>query len=309
MSSSILTNMSAMTALQSLSATQKALSQTQNQISTGLRVANASDNAAYWSIATTMRSDNDALSAVKDSLNLGSSIVGVANAALTSVGDVLSKIKSDLTTAQGIGVDRTKIQTDIASYQGQLKSISDSASFNGQNWLSVDSSAAGYNATKSVVASFTRDTTGAISVGTINVDTSKTKLYDANAAATPRGVLDTVDATTTVSVSNLDISALTDSTADQTKLTALLKQVDTAIQSITSAASTVGATKTRIDLQTTFVQNLSDAISSGVGSLVDADMNQASTRLQALQTQQQLGIQSLSIANQSSQLILKLFGG
>jgi flagellin len=304
--SSLLTNMSAMTALQALAQTQKNLAATQNQISTGLRVSTAADNAAYWSIATTMRSDNNALSSVKDSLNLGASTVGVANAAITSVISVMDRIKSDLVTAATPGIDRTKIQTDITALQGQLKSISDSASFNNDNWLSVNSGAAGYNANKNIVASFSRDTTGAITVGTITVNTALTKLYDSNNQS---GILDTVNAGTTFSVATLNISALTDSTVDQAKLTALTTQVDTAIQSATSAAATLGATKTRVDLQSTFIQNLSDSITSGIGSLVDADMNQASTRLQALQTQQQLGIQSLSIANQNSQLILKLFGG
>ncbi|MFI5013863.1 MAG: flagellin [Hyphomicrobiales bacterium] len=304
--SSILTNMSAMTALQSLALTQKSLQQTQGQISTGQRVSNASDNAAYWSIATTMRSDNDALSAVKDSLNLGASTVGVANSALTSTISVMDQIKSNLVTAAEPGVDKSKIQTDITALQDQLRSIAASASFNGENWLSVDSSVAGYNATKSIVASFSRDSTGAITVGTIGVDTSKTKLYDANGQI---GILDTVSGVTNVSIDTMDISALTDSAADQTTLSNMTTQVDTAIKSITDAATTLGATKTRVDMQSTFVSNLSDAIASGIGSLVDADMNQASTKLQALQTQQQLGIQSLSIANQNSQLILKLFGG
>jgi flagellin len=306
MSSSILTNQSAMTALQALSQTQHALNQTQTQISTGLRVASAQDNAAYWSIATTMRSDNQALSSVQDSLNLGGSTVGVANAAMNSTISVMDKIKSDLVTAAEPGVDRSKIQTDITALQGQLQSIANSASFNGENWLSVNSGTPGYNAIKSVVASFSRDTTGAISIGTITIDSAQTKLYDSNNQS---GILDTVNGTTNASVATLNISALTDSTTDQATLSALTTQVDNAIQSITSAAATLGATQTRINLQSSFVSSLSDAITSGVGSLVDADMNQASTKLQALQTQQQLGIQSLSIANQNSQLILKLFGG
>ncbi|SED39822.1 flagellin [Rhizobiales bacterium GAS188] len=303
--SSILTNQSAMTALQALSQTQKSLTQTQTQISTGLRVASAVDNAAYWSIATTMRSDNDALSSVHDSLNLGGSTVGVATAAMNSTISVMDKIKSDLVTAAEPGVDRSKIQTDITALQGQLLSIANSASFNGENWLAVNSGAPGYNANKSVVASFSRDTTGAISIGTINIDTSQTKLYDSNNQS---GILDTVNGTTNMSVATLNVAGLTDSAADQATLLQLTTQVDTAIQSITTAASTLGATQTRINLPITFVSNLSDAITSGIGSLVDADMNQASTKLQALQTQQQLGIQSLGIANQNSQLILKLFG-
>jgi flagellin len=302
---SILTNNGAMTALQALAQTEQSLNTTQSQISTGERVADASDNAAYWSIATTMRSDNGALSSVDDSLNLGSATVGVADTALTSVISVMDQIKDDLVSAAEPGVDKTKIQTNIDALQAQLSSIANSASFNGINWLSVNSGTAGYSPTANVVSSFSRDSTGSITVSTITIDTSSTKLYDANGQS---GILDSVSSTTGESVANMDISALTDSTTDQATLSELTSQVDAAIQSITSAASTLGATKTRIDIQTNFVSALSDAITSGVGSLVDADMNEASTRLQALQTQQQLGVQSLSIANQQTTLILKLFG-
>ncbi len=78
---------------------------------------------------------------------------------------------------------------------------------------------------------------------------------------------------------------------------------------MTKVASNIGSTQNNLDLQKTFTSALSDSITNGVGSLVDADMNEASTRLNALQTQQQLGVQALSVANQNSQLILKLFQG
>jgi flagellin len=236
---------------------------------------------------------------------LGSATVGVADTALTAVISVMNQIKDDLVSAAEPGIDRVKVQTNIDALQAQLSSIANSASFNGVNWLSVNSGVTGYNSTADVVSSFSRDSTGAITVATIGIDTSATKLYDANGQT---GILDSVSSTTGESIANMNISALTDSTADQTTLSGLTSQVDQAILSITSSASTLGATKTRIDIQTTFVSSLSDAITSGVGALVDADMNQASTRLQALQTQQQLGVQSLSIANQQTTLILKLFG-
>jgi flagellin len=302
---SILTNTGAMTALQSLAMTESNLNTTQSQISTGLRVSDASDNAAYWSISTTMKSDNGALGTVHDSLHLGDATVGVADTALTSVISVMNQIKQDLVSAAEPGVDKGKVQTDITALQAQLSSIADSASFNGVNWLSQNSASTGYNPTADVVSSFSRDSAGNISIGTIAVDTSVVKLYDANGQT---GILDTVNTTTGESVANMNIASLTNDTADQTMLSNLTSQVDAAIQSITSAASTLGATKTRIDIQTNFVSSLSDSITSGVGSLVDADMNEASTRLQALQTQQQLGVQSLSIANQQTTLILKLFG-
>jgi flagellin len=314
--SSINTNVAAMTALQSLTQTQKSLTETQNHISTGMRVAEASDNAAYWSIATTMRSDKASLSTVNDALGLGATVVDVSYTAVNSAIDVVNQIKSKLVAAREPGIDKAKVQTEITQLQKQLTSIAGSASFSGQNWLNVDSSAAGFNATKSIVSGFTR-TGSAVAVQTIDIDTSGMDLFDANAAATNAGagILDgnrtvagVIDNTaTTWSVSNLDISALTDSTADVTKLNSYISGADAAIKEMTDVAGSLGAVKSRIGIQQTFVHGLMDAIDRGVSALVDADMNQESTKLQALQVQQQLGVQALSIANASSQTILKLF--
>jgi flagellin len=299
--------------LQTLTKTMQELQTTQSRISTGMRVANASDNAsdnaAYWSIATTMKSDNGALGAVKDALNLGSATIDVDSSALNATKDVVNQIKNKLVAALQPGVDRTKVQAEITALQGQLKSIADSASFSGRNWLSVDSSAAGYNATKNVVASFTRDSAGLVTTGTIDIDTTNTILFDTQTSGATGGLLDK-DRTaggSTASVTTLDISTLTDAAADQTTLQEYVQIGDAALADVITAASDLGAAKARIDLQKDFVSNLSDAITKGVGSLVDADMNQESTRLQALQVQQQLGVQSLAIANQNSQMILKLF--
>jgi flagellin len=208
------------------------------------------------------------------------------------------------------------VQTEITELQKQLKSIADSASFSGENWLSVDSSAAGFNATKNVVASFTR-AGGAVTVQTIAIDTAGMDLFDANAGTTDAaaGILDgkrvaagtIAEATGTFAISTLSIAALTDSTADVTTLNSYISGADAAIKEMATVASNLGAIKSRIDLQTDFVGNLMDALDRGIGTLVDADMNEESTRLQALQVQQQLGIQALSIANGSSQSILSLF--
>ena len=119
--SSINTNVAAMTALQSLTATNKALTETQNRISTGFRVADASDNAAYWSIATTMRSDNAALSTVQDALGLGAATVDVAYTGVESAIKVVDQIKSKLVAARQPGVDRGKIQSEITELQAQLQ--------------------------------------------------------------------------------------------------------------------------------------------------------------------------------------------
>jgi flagellin len=203
------------------------------------------------------------------------------------------------------------VQDELNQLQSQLSSIGDASVFSGENWLSVDSGVTGYNATKSVVASFTR-TGGSVSIGTISIDTAAIKLFDADATAV--GIIDGQrDATGaigtggTFSVSDLDISALTDSAADLVTLEEYIVGVDTAFGEITDAAANLGAVKSRIDLQKGFVSSLMGAIERGLGQLVDADMNEESTKLQALQVQAQLGVQALSIANQSSQNILSLF--
>ena len=303
---SIHTNISAMTALQSLNKTNKSLLETQNRISTGYRVATAADNAAYFSIATTMRSDNAALSTVQDALGLGAAAVDVAYTALENTIKVVEDIKTKLVAAREPGVNRVAVQSEIRELQAQLVSIGDSASFNGENFLSVDSSDPGYNSIKEVVASFTR-TGSTISIGTIGIDITQTTLFD---AGTGTGIIDTIYTATsgaTFTVGTLDISALTDSAADLTDLEDMIQAVDTAFTQITTGASNLGAAIKRIDLQSDFVSSLMDAIERGVGQLVDANMNEESTRLQALQVQQQLGIQSLSIANSGSQNILSLF--
>jgi len=310
--SSLNTNVAAMTALQSLTETNQALTEAQKRISTGLRVANASDNAAYWSIATTMRSDNSALSTVQDALGLGASTIDVAYTAVDASIDIVKQIKDKLVAAAQPGLDRAKIQTEITELQAQLVGISGSATLQGQNWLSIDSSAAGFNITKSIVSSISR-AGGTITVQTIDINTTSMVLFDANAAA--EGVLDGLRDSTTgaiggdqaFNIASLDISALTDSAADLAILDGYIQGADLAISEMSAGATALGAARARIDIQQGFVSSLMDAIEAGVGQLIDADMNEESTKLQALQVKQQLGIQALTIANSSSQSILALF--
>jgi flagellin len=298
-----------MTALQSLNSTNAKLEQTQQRISTGYRVASAEDNAAYWSIATTMRSDSSALSTVKDALGLGSATVDIAYNGINSAIESVKSIKDKLVAARQPGVDRIKIQSEITQLQDQLRSTAESSVFSGENWLLTDSSVAGYNPLKSIVSSFSRGSAG-VSIQTIDFDIASSKLYD---DANQSGILDGVDTTAnggvTYSVATLSISTLTNSTNDLADLEQMIDWVDTALESMTTSAANLGAVKKRVDTQTSFVSSLMDAIERGIGTLVDADMTEESTMLQALQVQQQLGVQSLSIANQSSQTILSLFKG
>ncbi|MBR0960949.1 flagellin [Bradyrhizobium japonicum] len=300
--SSLLTNSTAMTALQTLRSVGSQLSTTQNRIATGQRVATASDNAAYWSIATSMRADNAALSAVSDSLGLSAATVDTEYTALTTViGDKdsgLTKLQSLLVQAKTAGIDRTKIQADVTQIQQQMKSTANAATFNGINWLSTTT---GTTPTSfSLVSSYSR-VGGTPTIGSITVTTANYTLY----SSTQTGILDTVSGS--ASVDTINISALTDSAADQTTLDAYIAQVTTAINSVAASAANLGAVKNRISTNTEFVKSLMDSVDRGVGQLVDADMNAESTRLAALQVQQQLGVQALSIANNSSQSILSLF--
>ncbi|MBX5138385.1 flagellin [Rhizobium lentis] len=300
---SINTNNSAMAALQTLRSVNSNLESTQNRVSTGYRVDTASDNAAYWSIATTMRSDNKALSAVSDALGLGAAKVDTAYTAMDSAIDVVDEIKAKLVAATEDGVDKSKVQEEISQLQEQLMSIAQSASFSGENWV------AGADGTVSVVSSFVRDGSGAVSVKMTDyaLDTASmgNVLFGMSGGSieTSTGILGTSSGATG-SVYSMDITNFT-----LGQIRSALTTVESALSAMTSAGAQLGSISTRIELQEDFVGALSDSIDSGVGRLVDADMEEESSRLSALQTQQQLAIQSLSIANSSSQNILSLFRG
>jgi flagellin len=279
---SILTNSSALTALQNLSATQKNLSTVQSQISTGLKVSTAKDDAAAWSISTQMKGDQASLGAISNALSTSSATLDVAITGVNKLIEVATKMKDLMSAAMQSGSDVSKIGTQYDQLGQELTSIIDSSSFNGTNLLDA-SFASG------AVTGTTYDTASSYAGGTvslISLDTTKT------------------DAATSVgNIATLLSSAST--FADGTQ--ANLDLINTALDELGVMAATIGAVASRIDTQKTMVTAVNDALSNGISTLVDADMNAASARLNALQTQQQLGVQSLSIANQNSQMILKLF--
>jgi flagellin len=303
-------NMRAMTAMQTLNKTRRLLDLNVKNSLTGLPAGSPEDNAAYWSIAAKMRSDNSLMSTIMDALGRGAATIDVAHTALNNAIGVVSEIKSKLVAARQAGVDRTRIQSEISMLQGRLQNISDSAVLGGENWLSVDSSVADFNATKSIVSPFFRSG-DAVTIGTIDVDITSTKLYDTGASAAAGGILDAsrdaagaVSGTGTFSIATLDISALENSAADLAKLESYISGAAAAIDEMTRSAVALGVVKQRVDLEKNFVSALMDAIDRGIG------MNEESTKLQALQVQQRPGTQTLSIANQNSQslqLLLSLF--
>ena len=318
-----MTNSSAMSALATLRSINSDMEMTQNRVSSGYRVETAADNAAYWSIATTMRSDNKAMSTVKDALGLGAAKVDVAYTGMNSAIDVVSEIKAKLVAAREPGVDKTKIDKELTELKNQLVSISESASFSGENWLNNTGATA--LGTKEIVAGFNRDSAGLVSLTTLGVNASSTTLIgttteslgiltkdidadalDPAATGTARNYY-LIDADGTATTAGSATAITLTSTTTDAQVDDMIRAVDSMLTQMTDAASNLGAVNKRVSMQEEFVANLMDSITSGVGRLVDADMNEESTRLKALQTQQQLGIQSLSIANSNSQNILSLF--
>ncbi len=414
--SSILTNNSAMVALQTLKSINMDLAKTQSMISTGKEVASAKDNSAVWAISKVMESDVKGFKAISESLALGESSIAVATSASERITDLLTDMKTQIVASQGQNVDRTKLQTDIESITGQIESIGNAAQFNGLNMLqagddveilsSLDRSgsaaptASYITVTRQDLSLSSSGGTAATFGGTAVTDTSlidnggsnagtelaladagtrdiqitsvadgnsyrivlddagageansigqRTFEYVANAddsAASVAAQLNnqianflTVTANSDYSVTrDGDTITLTNSsggavgvlaesatggtagvsagglgelnnidvTTDEGAASALAT-LETLIDRSIDAAASFGSVQGRIETQSAFVSSLTDNLKSGIGSLVDANMEEASARLQALQVQQQLGVQSLSIANQAPQTILSLF--
>jgi flagellin len=302
---SLLTNTGAMVALQTLKSTNRNMATTQSQISTGLRVGSAKDNAATWAISKVMDSDVKGFGAIRESLALGSSTVNVARNAAETVTSLLIEIKEKIVLAQEENVDRGKIQTDISELRQQISSVVNAAQFNGLNLVNRD--AAG---STTILSSLDRSGSG-VTASSITVNFAQLGVFDADGDALGddegiqgRGVpTDPTDPDTApiVVLADIDVNGTDDERADA------LAAIEGMIQQAIDASAAFGSVQKRIEIQSTFVSNLMDSMKTGIGALVDADMEEASARLQALQVQQQLGIQALSIANQQPQNILALF--
>lgn len=272
--SSILTNNSAMVALQTLKSINGDLSKTQSMISTGKEIGTAKDNSAIWSISKVMESDVSGFKAVSNSLSLGESTVAVASAGAEQIVSIFNDMKEKVVAATGENVDHAKITADVDELKAQITSIISASQFNGANLLNT----AGGDLT--VLSSLDRDSGGTVTASNITVTS--------------------VDFEANLDLTTVDVSS---AAAADTSLAAM----ETLIQTAVDGAATLGASAARISDQNDFVGKVSDAIKSGIGTMVDANMEEASARLQALQVQQQLGVQSLSIANQAPQTILSLF--
>ena len=272
---SINTNAGAMVALQYLNQTQASLMKTQAAINSGLKVASAKDDGATFAIAQNMRGDVAGYSAVTDSINRGTSSVDVALSAGQSISDLLIEMKSKALAASDSSLDtasRSALNEDFTALRDQIASVVSNASFNGFNL--IDGSA-----TNGISVLASSDGTKKITVGTQNMSLSGSIVTIAKA-----GNISTQAAAST-----------------------MVATVETSLTNVNSALAQLGSGSKKLSIQATFVQNLSDTLTTGIGNLVDANMAQESAMLQSLQVKQQLGVQALSIANQSPQVILSLF--
>lgn len=181
---SLSTNAAALTALGTLKGITAQLATTGNRLATGQRIAAASDGAAYWSIATAIRTDNASLRAVGDTLGLGAAAFDVAYAGLDSVLSDLRSLRATLQTALAPGIDRAKIQTEVAAIQNRMRATANTSVSAGRNWLSVDSASATYRPREDIVAGFSRSASGAVTFSTFPVEVEALKLYDASSTVT-----------------------------------------------------------------------------------------------------------------------------
>lgn len=289
MTNSVITNASALIALQNLNATNSKLAATQSRVNTGLKVQGAKDNAATWAIAQNQRADMNALESVKTSLNRATSVADVALAAGQQISDILVELRQKATAAadpSASDATRKAYNDEFQSLLKSLQSFADNATFDGENILN----------------------------GKVNGVRAATP-----ADLTPLNFLANADASETITMNRQDLSleglglelagGVFPNLLQQADAEWALNAVETALTTASGKLAELGAQSKQIEKHTLFVTKLMDSLEVGVGNLVDADMARESARLQALQVQQQLGAQALSIANQAPQIILSLFKG
>ena len=272
---SVNTNQGAMIALQNLNTTNKDLGVVQNRINTGQKISSAKDNGAIWAIAQNQRAESASLNSVVSSLQRGQSVADVAMSAGTAISDILVQMKEKVLAATEAGLSTASKQAlsdEYTSLRDQIDTIANNATFDGVNLISRPS----------VNSSSIKAIANADATATIDIDHVVLSKSNAKIAATLESL--------TSGVTSADV-----------------KEVEDAIQDVSSALSKLGTGAKALDTHMTNVMKLQDTLDAGVGNLVDADLAKESAQLQALQTKQQLGVQALSIANQSSSSLLGLF--
>ena len=271
---SINTNVGALIALQNLNSTSSQLGQVQNRINTGLRVASAKDDGSTWAIAQNQRANIGALDSVKDSRNRAISTVDVAVSAGETASDLLSQMKAKALAATDTSLDttsRTALNNDFKALRDQLAKVVANADFNGSNMVK----------------------TGGTTIYAIANAAGSSSLTVAAQALGLGGSIVTVTGASTFNT--------------VTTANSVLALVNASITNVSAAVAKLGTGSNALNTHLKFIQKLQDTMTAGVGNLVDADVAKESANLQALQTKQQLAVQALGIANQSSGILLSLF--
>ena len=271
---SVNTNMGALVALQNLNSTNKQLDTVQSRINTGLKVASVKDDGATWAIAQGMRAKSMSLDSVTDSLNRGRSTIDVAVAAGEQVSDLLTQMKQKALAAADTTLDtaaRTALNEDFKSLRDQIGKVVANADFNGVNMIK----------------------SGGVTVFALANDSGTTRMTVAAEDLSLGGT-------------NISLTA-TASFNSATTASAYISSLDSDLTKVNTALTKLGTGSNALASHLKFVQSLQDSLQTGISNLVDADMASESATLQALQTKQQLGVQALSIANQSTSIMLSLF--
>jgi flagellin len=263
-----------MVALQQLNQTNNDLQTTQSRINTGLKVASAKDNGAVFAIAQSMRSDVAAYGSVQNSLDRSKSTVDTAIAAGEAISDLLIEMKDKALAASDSSLtssQRDAYDEDFKALRDQITTIVENAEFNGANLIENGGSA--------VEALANADGSSSITIAAEDLSLTGTNI---------------------TLTAGSDINTVTEASN-------MIATIETSLDNVNEALARLGTGSKSLEVHSSFVTKLSDALEAGIGNLVDADLAKESARLQSLQAKQQLGVQALSIANSSSSMALSFF--
>jgi flagellin len=305
---SVITNAGAMVALQSLNKTNDMMDTTQKRISTGYRVSDAKDDGAAFAVAQKVRGDLSGLTSANQQLGGVKGLIDSTLGSVSNVSTLLSSVKDVLGKLADENVDdsaREQYTSQFKSYVKQINTFVSDANYNGTRLLSSTAD------DPSTGAAFTG---GSVAV----TRNEKGQTYTVMSSATTG---DDLTFTADITDSAGDLDALTSMTTDEAKamlgdaeaiangaaVPTNLKDFKTVEDSVNSLMNELGNDSKFVDSQVSFNKTRMDAMESGLGALIDADLAKESARMQSLTIRQQLGTTSLSTANQAPSSLLSLF--
>ncbi len=312
---SLLTNTSAANALHALRGVNGALDTTQNRIASGLKVESSKDSAAYYQISKTMTGDSAAYSSINDGLTVAKNSVATARLGAETLQDLAKQFLEKVAFAQGATGGMDEIENDLAELVKNMETTLSQSTFNGDDMLGAGATAAAAGAVDAATGVLTRTAASTAAAG-------------AAAVAADRDVVTGITraggdyATTSITVGTYDMmklvtdfkalstgfaAAAKDGATGEAFLAGALASSEAVLADVTDVATGLGQSEKSIENQQGFLKKLVDNIDGGIGAMIDADMEEEAARLKALQTQQQLATQALSIANAAPQNVLSLF--